>query len=145
MSGALEQMLAAEVAGAGWLEKCSLHLSFVERRLMALNFLMHELLRMFMNALRDWKPLMDLTWPYRNLEDIAQKGMRVLLNTYKTHEETLGTTAEKAWKVVRVILEEAVHRTLLSCEGDEVLKSGVCGLMSTLKNFEAVKAQDAVN
>ena len=51
----------------------------------------------------------------------------------------MGTTAEKAWKVVRVVLEEAVHRTLLSCGGDEVLKSGVCGLMEMLRDFEEMK------
>ena len=95
-----------------------------------------------MSALMDWKPLVDLTWGCRTVEDMAQKGMRVLLNTYKTHEETLGTTAEKAWKVVRVILEEAVHRTLLACDGDEVLKSGVCGLMKMLRHFEGVKKSD---
>ena len=144
MAGALEDIRDIGRRTEAWGEQCSSHLSYIERRLMSENLLAHELMRHFMSTLREWRPLVDLSWGCRTLEDWAQKGVRVLMKVYKTNEETILTTAEKAFVCVRVILEEAVHRILISCGDDEVKKSGMCALMSTLRNIEAVKARDAV-
>ena len=144
MSGALEGMSAELVQVNEWLEQISRHLAYLERRAMAQDILGHELLRQFMQVLREWCPTADLSWGYRSLEDWAQKGVRRLIALYSSHAESLDLTAQKAYIVVRVILEEAFHRNLIACGGEADKLSGMCALMLTLRNIEAVKAQDAV-
>ena len=106
---------------------------------MSNNPLAHELMRHFMSTLADWRPTVDLSWGYRALEDWAQKGVRTLVTTYKSHEEPIMRTMEKAFVCVRVIFEEAVHRTFLSYEGNGELMRGMSALLLTVRNIEAAK------
>ena len=62
-----------------------------------------------------------------------------MIMIYKSpSEEKLNATANKAFIVVRIILEEAVHRVLLGNE-DGVWRKGICNLMVLLRNIEALK------
>ena len=135
----------AEVVGRrgasieAWIRQCSERLTHIELRAMSQNPLAHELMRHFMSTLSAWRPTVDLSWGYRALEDWAQKGVRTLVSVYKSNEVPIMSTLEQASIVVRVIFEEAVHRTFLSYDGNDELMRAMSALLLTVRNIEAAK------
>ena len=120
-----------------WSERCSKHLSMLERRVMCSRLLSHEPLRRIFDVFSIWRPTQDLTWGYRTIEDWAQHGVRNFPQVYKSPEEALMRTAEKSFICVRVILEEGLRRNLIACWRNEGVKQGMCSLMVTMRNIEA--------
>ena len=124
-------------AEAAWLEQISKHLHHIEGRLMEAEFLGHEVVRQFGNLLEVVVPPPQGDWGYfpRRAQDIAVRTLRQLIAKYGHRGEPLGEFEVRAMHIVRLYMEEAVHRHLLSARGANV-RAGICGFMLTMRNFE---------
>ena len=67
---------------------------------------------------------------------MGTRGLRQLIKVYYHPTEDFTTFLERAISVVRLFLEEAFRRCLLS-EASGMRKRALCGLMVTMRNFEA--------
>ena len=72
----------------------------------------------------------------RRAEDMGTLGVRQLIKTYHDPIEDITSFLERAMAVVRLFLEEAFHRCLLS-DASGMRKRALCALMVTMRNFEA--------
>jgi hypothetical protein len=100
-------------------------------------FLGHEVVRQFGNLLEVVIPPPQGDWGYfpRRAQDIAVRTLRQLIAKYGHRGEPLGEFEVRAMHIVRLYMEEAVHRHLLSARGANV-RAGICGFMLTMRNFE---------
>ena len=71
----------------------------------------------------------------RRSQDIAVRALRQLVLVYMRQHEDVGAFQMRAMHVVRLYVEEAFHRCLLSLQ-EPLRKSGLCNLMLTMRNFE---------
>ena len=125
-----------------WTAQCSKHLRHIEERSMWQDVLGHELIRHFAQLIEGFSPPPrgDWGWLLRRAEDMGTRGVRQLIKTYYHPTEDFKTFLERAMAVVRLFLEEAFHRCLLS-EASGMRKRALCGLMVTMRNFEAEMIQ----
>ena len=72
----------------------------------------------------------------RKAEDMGTRGLRQLIKLYYDPTEDFKTFLERAMAVVRLFLEEAFHRCLLS-DASGMRKRALCSLMVTMRTFEA--------
>ena len=71
----------------------------------------------------------------RKAQDIGVRTMRQLVNTYAKSNEDIAEFTMRAIHIVRLYMEEALHRTLLGYE-DPVMRGAFCSLYLTLRNLE---------
>ena len=121
-----------------WMVQCSKHLSHIEDRAMWADVLGHEVMRQFMNLIDTFSPPPrgDWGWLLRGAEDICMHGVRQLIRFYHSPHEDITSFISRALQVVRLFIEEAFHRSVLS-ESSGMRKRAVCSLMVTMRNFEA--------
>ncbi len=122
---------------AQWMRQCSKHLSHIEGRLMEDSYLGHEVVRQMMSVIEAFlpPPCGDMGWFLRKSQDIAVRALRQLVRVYMGNHEALGEFTMRAMVIVRLYVEEAFHRTLLSIE-DPVRKRGLCSLITTMRSIE---------
>ena len=123
----------------GWSAQISSHMSHLEKRAMSSNLLSHEMVRMITTVLESIKPMGDLSWGLRQIEDWATKYVRTLVAQYRHEGEPFEKTVSKAYSCMRIVIEESVHRTLMSHRNSEVMRAAYCALVLTLRNFEALR------
>ena len=105
----------------GWLEQISKHLHHIEGRLMEEGFLGHEVVRQIGILLEGFSPPPrgEFGWLLRRTQDIGTCTLRQLISKYgQVGHEAIGAFEVRAMHVVRLYVEEAVHRQLLSYEND---------------------------
>ena len=121
-----------------WVIQCSQHLSHIETRAMWADVLGHEMMRHFMNLIEGFSPPPrgDWGWLLRGAEDICMHGVRQLIRCYHSPHEEITSFISRALQVVRLFIEEAFHRSVLS-DSSGVRKRALCSLMVTMRNFEA--------
>ena len=101
-------------------------------------FLGHEVVRQIGILLEGFSPPPrgDFGWLLRRTQDIGTRTLRQLIAKYgQVGHEAIGAFEVRAMHVVRLYIEEAVHRQLLSCETD-MQKAAFCSLMESMRNFE---------
>ena len=128
-----------------WSEVCSKHLMHIEKRLMEQEFLAHETMRQLMVLLSEWSPAPrgDFSWLHRRMTGVGVRYMRQLVKYYLRAGEEKKEFIKNATSLVRLIVEEAWHRTLLAAEGP-LRKSAMCTLANTMRDCEAdTLGQDA--
>ena len=121
-----------------WLEQISKHLHHIEGRLMEEGFLGHEVVRQIGILLEGFSPPPrgEFGWLLRRSQDIGTRTLRQLIMKYgQGSHEAIGALEVRAIHIVRLYVEEAVHRQLLSCETD-MQKAALCSLMESMRNFE---------
>jgi len=126
------------IAEAQWLEQISKHLHHIEGRLMEEGFLGHEVVRQIGILLEAMSPPPrgDWGWFVRRCQDIAVRTLRQLIAKYGNRSaEPLGNFEVRAMHIVRLYIEEAVHRHLLGLE-TPMGKAGACSFMLTMRNIE---------
>ena len=121
-----------------WMAQCSKHLSHIEKRAMWQDALGHEMMRQFAQLIEDFSPPPrgDWGWLLRRAKDMGTRGVRQLMKTYHQPFEGITSFLERAMAVVRLFLEEAFHRCLLS-DASGMRKRALCALMVTMRTFEA--------
>ena len=109
-----ERMGEVAVQSEAWLEQVSKHLHFIEGRLMAAEFLPFEVVRQFGQKIEEFRPRGgDWGWLLRSVQDISVRVVRQMARTYyKGEGEGLVDFEKQAYVVVRLLLEEALRRTL---------------------------------
>ena len=120
----------------GWSAQISSHMSHSEKRAMRSNILSHEMVRMIGTTVETIKPMGDLSWGLRQIEDWATKYVRTLVAQYRHEGEPFEKTVSKAYSCMRIVIEESVHRTLMSHRNSEVMRAAYCALVLTLRNLE---------
>ena len=120
------------------MRQCSKHLSHIEARLMENGYLGHEVVRQLMQIIEGFCPPPFGDWGFmmRKAQDIAVRTLRELVKVYDKGFEGTESFMVRAVHLMRLYVEEAFHRCLLSCEGS-VRKSALCSLMVTMRHFEA--------
>ena len=130
----------------GWLSQISKHLSHIEERSMWAEVLGHELLRQFMMILEGFSPPPrgDWGWLLRKSEDLSTRGLRQLMRFYRQPGDDIAEFLEDGMSLVRLYMEEAFHRVLLSTD-EPLRKRAICSLMCTMRSFEThmIPAQQA--
>ena len=123
----------------GWSEQISCHMSFSEKRAMSSNLLSHEMVRQIGIVFEGIKPMGDLSWGMRQIEDWGTKYVRTLVTVYRHEREPFEKTMSKAYSCLRVVIEEAIHRTLMSHRNNERMRRAYCALALTLRNLESLR------
>ena len=123
----------------GWSTQISKHLSYSEKRAMSSNLLSYEMVRMIESVVGGLRPMADMGWGLRQIEDWATKFVRTLVSAYRHESEPFERTMSKAYSVMRVVIEEAIHRTLMSYRSSEVMRAAYCSLVLTLRNLESLR------
>ena len=96
----------------------------LELRGMDQGLLAHEVVRQLLNCLEAFKPMSDFGWILRSFEDWGTKFVRILVKMYSHEAEAQEETFRKAWTVMRLVIEEAVHRFFSSyAENHEVCEA----------------------
>ena len=121
-----------------WLQHCAKHLRHIEERAMWQDVLGHEFMRRFAQLIEGFSPPPRGDWGLllRKAEDMGTRGLRQLIKLYYDPTEDFKTFLERAISVVRLFIEEAFRRCL-SSEASGMRKRALCGLMVTMRNFEA--------
>ena len=121
-----------------WAEQCSLHLSHLEMRSMKTNMLLHEVTRVIGNELSAMStpPYGDWGWLIRKVQDLSVEMMRGLMLRYHVGPEGTVHFMTRAHAVLRLAVEEAVRRELLSLDGYPLRQEAVLSLCLTMHRFE---------
>ena len=127
--------------GVKWLKTVSLRQRHLETRTMEAHFLSHELVRTFTAAFAVFIPAPFGDWGYlmRKMTDASVKYVRLLLNVYfrAGGNETVAQFQVRAFKLVRLLNEENVRRSLMG-EKDPMRRAAFCSLAVTMKRIEEV-------
>ena len=75
--------------------------TYVERRLMYDDIKPHAVIRMFMEAMAEFKPNLDPSWALRRMRDVSLAYWRVLRSTY------FSMNSDDCGRLVRLLLYEA--------------------------------------
>ena len=121
-----------------WVEQCSLHLSHLEMRSMTEKMLLHEVTRMFGNELSSMStpPYGDWGWLIRKHQDLSVQMMRGLMRLYHVGPEGTVRFMSRAHAVLRLAMEEAVRRELLSLDGFPLRQEALLSIVLTMHRFE---------
>ena len=116
---------------------CSSHLSHIEKRLMESEYLGHEVVRMIMQLIDGFSPPPrgDWGWFLRSAMDINVKTMRQLIRIYGANESR-EKFHMRGISLMRLYMEEAFHRCLLSTDND-LRKAALSSMMVAMRIFEA--------
>lgn len=124
-------------AMVSWLEQISKHLTHIEMRAMESEVLGHEVVRVFMQLLEEFVPSPYGDWGYllRKCQDLAVRTLRQLTRCWHRAPEKVEDFAMRATRLVRLYLEEALHRVLLG-EANPMRKAAYCTVCMTLNKLE---------
>ena len=138
----MEAALLEEVQEmSSWTQKCSSHLSHIEKRAMRSRFLCHELLRQFGICLENFSPppFGSWSWMLRQMKDLSVDTLRTLVEVYLRagSTEAIAAFMERGMVVVRLCLEEALSRQLQGCSSeDPVQMRAYLSMMLSLHELE---------
>ena len=120
-----------------WIAQCSRHLVNLEQRAMWGEVLGYEMLRHFMRHLSGFcpPPRGDWGWFLRKAEDLSTRGVRQLMRYYLSAGEDVEAFLARAMNLVRLYLEEALHRVLLH-EMATLRRKALGNLMVTMRGLE---------
>ena len=116
---------------------CSSHLSHIEKRLMESEYLGPEVVRRVMQLIDGFSPPPrgDWGWLLRSAMDISMRTMRQLSRIYGANESR-EEFHMRGISLMRLYMEEAFHRCLLSTHSD-LRKAALSSMMVAMRIFEA--------
>ena len=108
------QVVAEVPAEVQWMQQCSKHLHYIEKRMMENEFLGHEVVRqsgIVIDAFRP-PPYGDWGWFLRSSQDISVRTLRHLVRTYHKGHETMDGFLMRAVELVRLYMR---RRSTAAC------------------------------